>query len=96
MGPLYSEAQLDVIPIGTTDNTNPLDLVDVVEVEVVPAFEFKLANPFLVGEGDVLPLIGELPPTDFVFDRARVLFKLRIALFSHYLQLAVGIEPINR
>ncbi len=91
------KAKLNVVPIGTTNNSHPLDLLQLIEMQITGSPHLEASSLKPIGEGDSSPIVRQLPACCFVFNRAmRGMFLEAWETCSTLLAfLAVVIEPRN-
>jgi hypothetical protein len=70
LNPLNIKAKLNVVPIGSTDNPNSLDLLQLIKVQVTGSPQLEAPSLKAIGEGDSPPIVRQLPARCFVFNTA--------------------------
>ncbi len=90
--------ELDVVPIGTTDNPHPLDLREREGFDVLRgiAHQSQASDARAIREREVLAIGFQSPAGRFVLYRAVVMLELGIAFLARLAVLAVVIEPRDR
>src|SRR5947209_409684 len=93
-GLVRSNPELHVVAIGTVDNAYSLDLLEREGFDLLVLVSHQPQSPdaTAVGEGEMTPIGVKLPARGFVFHRAVIVLKLRIALLAWLVLGAVLIE----
>ena len=88
------DAELHIVSICSSDDTNTLDLLDREFLDALIGIpnELEPTYPTAICEDDMTAIGVQLPPTRFVLDTPVVVLKLGISLLSRFLVLAILIE----
>src|SRR5260370_41417624 len=94
---LNFDTELAIEAIGTTDDTNPFDILHRKGLDVLflVSNQAESANSAAIGEGDIFAIIIQLPSSLLVLNRAVIVLKLRIAFLPWLVLSTIGIETIN-
>jgi hypothetical protein len=89
--------KLDIVPIGTTDNPNALDLREREGFDVLRgiAHQSQASDARAIREREVPAVRFQSPACRFVLYRAVVMLELGIAFLARLLVLTVLIEPLD-
>jgi hypothetical protein len=96
LNPLNIKAKLNIVPIGSTDNPNSLNLLQLIKVQVTSSPQLKAPSLKAIGEGDSSPIFRQLPSRCFVLNRPVSLMLLKSVgnlSFLAYLFANVVVEP---
>jgi hypothetical protein len=91
---LNIKAKLNVVPISATNNPNPLNLLQLIEMQITSSPQLKTSRFETIGESDSSSIFRKLPSTGFVFYRTicLMLFKTWETLLRCFF-LTVVVEP---
>ena len=92
------KAELHIVPISTTNNSHPLNLIQLIEVQVTGSPQLEAPRLKTIGERDSSSIFRQLPSCCFVLNRAMclMLLKTRETLFSWLAFFTVVVEPSDR
>ena len=93
---LNIKAKLNVVAIGTTNNSYSFNLIQLVEVQITGSPQLKTSSFKTIGESDSSSILRQLPATGFALHGAMCLMLLETGkpLFLGFL-LAVVVKPSN-
>ncbi len=97
LNPFDIKTKLNVVPIGTTNNPNPLDLLQLIKMQLTGSPHLEASSLKPIGEGDSSPIFRQLPACCFVFNRTvrGLLLKAWKPCSTLLPFLAVVVEPRN-
>jgi hypothetical protein len=95
---LNIKTKLNVVPVSATNNPNPFNLIQLVEVQITGSPQLETSGFKPIGKSDGSSIFRQLPATGFVFYRTMclMLFKARESLLSWFSFFTVVVEPSNR
>jgi hypothetical protein len=74
---LNIKAKLNVVPVSSSDNPNPFNLTQLVEVQVASSPQLEASRFKTISEGDSSPIFRQLIACGLVFNRAVRLMLLK-------------------
>ena len=92
------EAKLDIVPVSPTHNAHPLNLLQLIKVQVTSSPQLKASCFKAIGEGDGSPIERELSTCGFVLNRTMCLMLQEAwkTLLSWLTFFTVVVEPSDR
>jgi hypothetical protein len=95
--PFNVKAKLNVVAIGTTDNPNSFNLIQLIEVQITGSPDLETSRFEAISEGDNSPIFRQLVSCGLVFHRTMCLMLLKSwETFLFSLLLTVVVEPSDR
>src|SRR5919199_3019993 len=97
LNPFHIKTELNVVPVGTTNNANALNLIQLIEVQIAGSPQLEASSLKAIGESDSSSIFRQLPACGFVFHTTMCLMLLKAweTLFTRLALLAVVVEPSN-